>query len=212
MRSIPHSPRTTLTAWRSCWRTRDGDFETQRLHGMGEALYHDATCAGAGLCAGRHARGSAGLPGATAAGEWRQYQLRASPGRSVGAGGGDHRRSGGSWRRALRNPPPLRGEGVGAIAPLPRSGGRSPPSPLSAKRGGSGRVWRPIRAFPCRATCIRIASIRRLRSGRSRGDAGTAGRAASRTDRHRCTRNPQSRRSPRTGGCDRRCRRQRDRR
>ena len=33
----------------------DGEFEMQRLHGMGEALYHDATLSGAGLCAGRHA-------------------------------------------------------------------------------------------------------------------------------------------------------------
>ena len=49
---------------------------------------------GARLRAGRHARGPARLSGAPAAGERRQHQLRASPGRSVGAGGGDRRRPG----------------------------------------------------------------------------------------------------------------------
>ena len=64
-----------------------------------------ASDAGAGLCAGRHARGPAGVSGAPTAGEWRQYQLRASPGRSVGARGGDRRRPGDAAARARRRPP-----------------------------------------------------------------------------------------------------------
>ena len=55
---------------------------------------------GAGLCAGGLARGSAGVSGAAPAGERRQHQLRASAGRSCGAGGRDHRRSGRAAARA----------------------------------------------------------------------------------------------------------------
>ena len=58
------------------------DFEFQRLHGMGEALYEQvvgrtswARCL-PGLRAGRQPRGPAGLSGAAAAGERRQHLLR----------------------------------------------------------------------------------------------------------------------------------------
>ena len=69
----------------------------QRLHGMGEALYDwCGRCPVPGVCACGDARGPAGLSGAPAAGERRQHQLRAPPGRSVGAGGGDRRRSRGA--------------------------------------------------------------------------------------------------------------------
>ena len=42
MRSIRHSPRTTRTAWRyrAGMPRATASFEMQRLHGMGEALYH----------------------------------------------------------------------------------------------------------------------------------------------------------------------------
>ncbi len=80
-------------------------------HGRGAVSRRDL--AGACLCAGRHARGSARLSGAAAAGERRQHQLRASPGRSLGAGGCDRRRSGGevACGCAPLQPSPLRGRG-----------------------------------------------------------------------------------------------------
>ena len=59
----------------------EGGFEFQRLHGMGEALYAQLSedHPGAGLpdlCAGRQPPRSAGLSGAAAAGERRQFILR----------------------------------------------------------------------------------------------------------------------------------------
>ena len=60
------------------------NFEFQRLHGMGRLLYAEAAAqgcelsAGAGLCAGGRAQGSAGLSGAAAAREWRQHLVRES--------------------------------------------------------------------------------------------------------------------------------------
>ena len=71
-------------------------------HGRGAVPRCDVS--GARLCAGRHARGSARLSGAPAAGERRQHQLRASPGRSVRAGRCDRRRSRGAAARARRQP------------------------------------------------------------------------------------------------------------
>ena len=65
----------------------DRRFEFQRLHGMGQALYeqvvgaHQDEPALPHLCAGRKPRGPAGLSGAAAAGERRQYFLRQPPGR-----------------------------------------------------------------------------------------------------------------------------------
>ena len=62
-------------------------YEFQRLHGMGEALYHGVArrIAGAGLprlCAGRQLSRSARLSGAPAVGERRQFLLRLGGGRS----------------------------------------------------------------------------------------------------------------------------------
>ena len=64
-----------------------GDYEFQRLHGMGEALYHELLERDAGahlprLCAGRRLCRSARLSGAAAAGERRQFLLRVGRRRS----------------------------------------------------------------------------------------------------------------------------------
>ncbi len=61
------------------------DFEFQRLHGMGEALYEQIVGSGQvplpRLCAGREPRGPPGLSRAASPGERRQHLLRQSPGR-----------------------------------------------------------------------------------------------------------------------------------
>ena len=66
-------------------------FEFQRLHGMGEALYaqlsEDRPELGLPhLCAGRQPSRPAGLSGAAAAGEWRQFVVRGAGGRRQRAG------------------------------------------------------------------------------------------------------------------------------
>ena len=108
-RSIRNSPPTTRTrcggARRSPAQTRDFEYPAPARHGRGavRALHEvrKPRAAGAGhahLCAGGHARGSARLSGAAAAGERRQHLLRQSPGRRRSADRGDHRRSGGARR------------------------------------------------------------------------------------------------------------------
>ena len=63
----------------------DRDFEFQRLHGMGQALYEQVVGRNRDepalphLCAGRQPRGSARLSGAAAARERRQHVLRQPP-------------------------------------------------------------------------------------------------------------------------------------
>ena len=75
------------------------DWEFQRLHGMGEALYEqivgpehlDRPCRD--LCAGRQPRGSAPLPGAAAARKRRQHLVCQPHRRRPAADRRDHRRS-----------------------------------------------------------------------------------------------------------------------
>ena len=92
------------------------DFEFQRLHGMGEALYDQVVgserlgIACRGVCPHGQPRGSAALSGAPVAGKRRQYLLRQSHRGRQAASGGDHRRS-------HRQGPVARGE-----APPPHPG------------------------------------------------------------------------------------------
>ena len=77
MRSVRRSPRTTRTAWRRAGSAGDGDFEMQRLHGMGEALYHDARHAARCASMRRSARTRTCWP-IWCAGCWRTAPIPAS--------------------------------------------------------------------------------------------------------------------------------------
>ncbi len=94
------------------------DYEFQRLHGMGEALYEAllAELPAADLprlCAGRRPSRSARLSGAAAAGERRQLLVRVGRRRS---GGADRRRSCGGRRAGSAMPAHARHPHI----PLPR--------------------------------------------------------------------------------------------
>ena len=91
-----HNAHTVASAFVAAGQT---DFEFQRLHGMGEALYEEVSgrrqpsAALPHLCARRRARGSALLSRAPPARERRQHLVRQSPRRRRGAGRPDHPRS-----------------------------------------------------------------------------------------------------------------------
>jgi hypothetical protein len=95
-------------------RSEADAFEFQRLHGMGEestrrcASSRATAHAGAHLCAGRRAQGTARLSGAPPAGERGQHQLRQPHGRCRYSGRGAGRRSGGGAGRA--EPAPQSGD------------------------------------------------------------------------------------------------------
>jgi RHH-type proline utilization regulon transcriptional repressor/proline dehydrogenase/delta 1-pyrroline-5-carboxylate dehydrogenase len=113
-------------AERTAFPTSGPRFELQRLHGMSEGTYREVLknplVALPGLCAGGCAPRPAGLPGAPAAGERRQFVLRAPAGRCVGRAG-----------RAAGVAPAPHAEPVVAAAAGPLR-----PGPQEQRRAGSG--------------------------------------------------------------------------
>ena len=146
-------------------------YEFQRLHGMGEVLYEmllrrASRRRGAHLCAGRRPSRSAGLSGAAAVGERRQFVVRLGRRRSGGAdrdGPASGRRAGSAMRAHARHPK----------IPLPRD-------LYEPQRRNSAGV-----EFGDRAGLDALAGRGRAAAG---ADAGRADRStASRSRRHQAT-------------------------
>jgi RHH-type proline utilization regulon transcriptional repressor/proline dehydrogenase/delta 1-pyrroline-5-carboxylate dehydrogenase len=141
----------------------DGDFETQRLHGMGEALYHDAT-----------------WPVRVYAPVGTHEDLLAYLVRRLLENGANtsfvHRLVDSSVTEEA-----IIADPVGKLA--------TPPAGEGWGGGAGAQSAHSLAAQPVSGP----HQFSRLRSGRSRSDAGAVGHPAPRTDRHRFTRNPQSR-------------------
>ena len=162
----------------SCWKSPGRRLRNAAAARHGRGALPRCDMAGARLCAGRHARGPAGVSGAAAAGKWRQYQLRASAGRS---------------RRCRRRRSSLIRWAAVARPRRPPPSAHSRSAALASLSCGAGEFRR--RSIPCRPEPTRpigwldpaIAS-----------HADVWPRCGARS-RHRCARDPQSGRSPPTG-------------